>query len=94
MCMSTTCPNNKSGIGADFLCNCKPMEEKQTAILYCSLNISCPSCNESIDLLDGPYDDDGIYSTPIFNNNWGELKGRDITCEKCECEFLIEDVEY
>lgn len=30
MCMSTTCPNNKSGIGADFLCNCKSKKEQIT----------------------------------------------------------------
>ena len=23
MCISSTCPNNKSGIGADFMCDCK-----------------------------------------------------------------------
>ena len=68
--------------------------EKQTARLISYLYIDCPSCNKLIDLFDGPYDDEGIYSTPIFNNNWGELKGRDIICEKCECKFLIEDVEY
>jgi hypothetical protein len=28
MCNSTTCPNNKTGIGADFLCHCKPEEDK------------------------------------------------------------------
>ena len=27
MCISTTCPNNKTGVGADFLCSCKPKEE-------------------------------------------------------------------
>lgn len=39
MCNSTTCPNNKSNMGADFLCNCKP-------IIKCECNYEFELINE------------------------------------------------
>ncbi len=38
-----------------------------------SLDVECPYCEREYDLCD--QDDDGVFTTPIFNNIWDELKG-------------------
>lgn len=63
-----------------------------TAYLEYSVNVECPKCEESTDLVDN--DDDHIVSRAIFSNNWDALKGHEVTCEHCGHEFKIEKVEY
>lgn len=63
---------------------------KVEAFLTAQLEVICPHCQHEYDLLniDG-YED---YATPIFNNDWDELKEMEIECPKCEKEFQISEV--
>lgn len=65
--------------------------EKAPATMSFSLDIICPKCGNEIDLTD--CDNDGVYTTPIFNNKWDDLKGELVECE-CGAEFQISEVEY
>lgn len=65
---------------------------KADAYLNASLMVSCPYCNNRFDLFF--YDDDNIFTFPIFNNKWNDLKGQDVECPRCEKEFLIDQVEW
>jgi phage FluMu protein Com len=63
-----------------------------TAILNASLDVECPYCDKDINFFD--HDEDGIYTRPIFNNKWDDLKGMDVTCPHCDSEFVLDDVEF
>ena len=56
-------------------------KEKQDARLRAELLVECPACGEDFDLFDK--DDDGQFLKPIFNNDWGALRGIDIPCPAC-----------
>ena len=56
--------------------------------------IECPNCKEDIDLASGDYDDENFIASAIFSNRWDDLRGHEITCEKCNHEFELESVEY
>ena len=58
--------------------------KKAKAILVWHLFIDCPHCGKQLDLADGEYDQDGIYSRPIFNNNWDYLKKQEVECQKSD----------
>lgn len=63
---------------------------KIEAVLTAQLEVTCPHCQNEFDLLDvDGYED---YATPIFNNDWDELKEMEIECSKCEKEFQISEV--
>ena len=62
------------------------------ALLSWGLHIECPYCSMDIDLSE--MDDDGCYSTPIFNNEWKILEGFEETCPNCKKEFKISSIEY
>ena len=57
-----------------------------------SLNVDCPKCKSSIDLLE--QEGDGEFSTPIFNNRWDELKGEHVICPECDDEFTLDGCRY
>lgn len=57
-----------------------------------SLDIQCPKCEEYTDLADG--DDDGVYSSAVFNNNWDAVKGHEVTCKHCKHEFILDEIQY
>jgi hypothetical protein len=61
-----------------------------------SLVVECPGCKKDIDLASGDYDSnsDCRISGSIFNNKWDDLRGLEITCEKCKHNFELESVEY
>jgi len=74
-----------------------------TAILYISLWLDCPTCGESLDLFDekdcwetGNMDDGSL----AFDLVQGWLKNQDIdevvkgTCTKCGKEFTVDHIEY
>ena len=63
-----------------------------TAYLSWSLDVDCPHCKESVDLSDN--DDENTVFSAIFNNDWGNLKGHEVTCPHCAAEFKISEVEY
>ncbi|HCY86896.1 MAG TPA: hypothetical protein DHV36_17330 [Desulfobacteraceae bacterium] len=56
-------------------------------------HIDCPKCGEELDLAENGYDDDQVYSEPIFNNKWDDLKGDKVICDECEYEFEIHNIE-
>ncbi len=62
------------------------------ATLTCSLEVYCPKCNESIDLLED--DCDYIFSTIVFSKNLDDLKGQEAICPNCDHEFNLTGVEY
>lgn len=57
-----------------------------------SLNVMCKECNEGFDLAE--QDEDGVFSSPIFNNKWDELKGEAVVCPHCGFTDYISDVVY
>ena len=65
--------------------------KKSTAQLSWSLWIECPHCSHDFDLAD--YDEEGQWSTPIFNNEWDKLSGEEVECPECTKVFQIEEVE-
>jgi Zn finger protein HypA/HybF involved in hydrogenase expression len=68
--------------------------EMTTAQLEWSLMLSCPKCEEDIDLASGDYDADNCISEAIFSNRWDDLRGLEIECQECGHEFKLESVEY
>jgi hypothetical protein len=66
----------------------------KTAQLEWSLRLTCPNCEEDIDLADGDHDAENRISCAIFNNKWDDLRGYEIECQKCGHEFELESVEY
>lgn len=64
----------------------------QTARLYWSLYVDCPKCGETFDLAD--HDDEYTCAKAVFTNQWDLLKGREVTCPKCDHEFKLEKVDY
>ncbi len=65
---------------------------KATARLNWNLYIDCPSCDDTIDLVD--QDDDGVYAHAIFNDSWEELTDEIAFCKACDHEFKIASVSY
>lgn len=65
---------------------------KETAVLTWSLYIECPYCHTDFDLAE--YDDDSVYSMPIFNNKWDDLKGEEVECPDCGEYFAIKEAIY
>jgi len=56
------------------------------------LNVECPHCSRVFDLVD--QNDDGCFTTPIFNNRWDDLKGESVECPHCGRESLIVCVQH
>lgn len=65
-----------------------------TARLDWSLRVDCPHCNERFDVVDFDSENDNVIATKIFNNQWDDVAGCEVTCPKCEHEFAIGKVEY
>ena len=65
---------------------------KQVARLIAALLVECPACGEDFDLFDE--DDDYRFQKPIFNNDWGALRGIEITCPSCGNRIEIEKVTW
>ena len=63
-----------------------------TAYVDWSLEIECPSCKQEFNL--AYCDDDGVFASAIFNNNWDSLRGDEVQCIYCEHKFKIDSVEY
>lgn len=68
-----------------------PIREQVTPTLSVSLDVTCPYCDHYYDLL---ADDDGMYSTAIFNNDWADVYGSEEECPNCNEVFIIEEIEY
>ncbi|MDY0251443.1 MAG: hypothetical protein RBR45_15565 [Pseudomonas sp.] len=62
------------------------------ALLWWSLDVKCPHCGQEYDL--SVDDADNRFSHAIFNNDWNDLRGEEVTCPNCEEDFQIEEVEY
>ena len=67
-------------------------KEKQGARLRAELLVECPACGEDFDLFDE--DDDMQFLKPIFNNDWGALRGIEIPCPSCGHWIEIEGVTW
>lgn len=66
-----------------------------TAFLDWSLEVDCPHCDETVDLVElesdsGDYD----IANRIFTSKWGELAGWDVKCPHCKHDFKLEKVHY
>lgn len=70
------------------------MSAKPKAYLQFSIDVDCPECEESFDLCDDKNDYDQRITDQIFNNQWADLKGAEVTCTHCGYEFEIEEVTY
>jgi len=60
-------------------------------IVTWSLDVECPYCHADMDLSD--QDNDGCFSTPIFNNQWDDVVGMEAHCPDCSKDFTISKVE-
>ncbi|CAM0047791.1 hypothetical protein VPHK394_0067 [Vibrio phage K394] len=64
-----------------------------------SVNITCPHCDRSIDLISDDncnYDDDSVVSRQFFTNSrdgWEDI-GLEFTCHHCDGEFELDSLEY
>ena len=67
---------------------------KATATLFWSLDVECPHCKDSFDLVDTDSDNDYSIANKIFNNQWDALNGKEVQCPNCCKEFELEKVEY
>jgi len=71
------------------------VEAKKNIIeVYYEINVDCPSCKKTMDLTENNFDDDGVFSKPLFTNRWDEVKGIKIECIHCDNEFKIDGMEY
>ena len=66
---------------------------KPIARLNYDLYVRCPACGIEFDLIENN-DVDSRISIPLFNNQWGDLGGLEVVCDRCNHEFKIEKVEY
>lgn len=60
-----------------------------------SLDIDCPHCKESVDLVE--YEGncgETTFANAIFSNRWDDLIGFDIECPHYKRDFQIDKVEY
>ena len=62
------------------------------AYLDWSLWVERPKYGNDTDL--SAEDDDSVYVSAIFHNNWGALNGTDVVCSQCHHEFKLDKVEY
>ena len=70
------------------------MNKKSVPVYFgWSLKVECPECQKDLDLTTGDYDNDLELSDPIFNGEWGKLKGFVVKCEFCQKEFKIKEIE-
>lgn len=65
-----------------------------TAWLSWRLEVECPKCSSELDLNNTWYDPDNEIGEAIFNNRWKSLNGFQVTCEFCQHDFVLENVEY
>lgn len=68
--------------------------KQATAFLDYQLDVDCPHCNKTVDLVEHELNGDRGISHCIFTNNWDALKGWDIECPHCNNDFQLEKVEY
>ena len=62
-------------------------------IMTLELEATCPECSHKWDLFDDEYsNDEGQLSDALFKNT-GKFEFL-ATCEKCDCEFNITELEW
>jgi len=64
---------------------------KASLIIY--LYVECVDCGEEFDLMGSPFNDEGEFSIPITNNNWGKIN-EIVECPGCGTKLLIDEIEY
>ena len=69
-------------------------KKKPVATLDWSLDVMCPECNTSIDLVELDHELDYRFSKYIFTNSWDALKDSEVDCPHCNHQFGIDRVEY
>lgn len=62
------------------------------AYLEWSLEVTCPNCNEGVDLSED--DADYVVARKIFHNERDKLKGHECVCNWCNFDFELDGVEY
>ncbi|HHL33862.1 MAG TPA: hypothetical protein ENJ30_05800 [Desulfobulbaceae bacterium] len=70
----------------------KALKSTDLIVRY-SLDIDCPYCGAELDLSDQD-DENGRFSSPIFNNRWEDLVGDSVKCPDCAKEFIISNVGF
>lgn len=71
--------------------------KKADAQISISINIDCPYCEETIDLMDFQYlkDDGYIYSELLRSDGFGKDDWDEVVeCPECNKEFLVGTVEW
>ena len=69
-------------------------ESKPIGRLSWNLYVECPRCEETFDVVDFDSANDCVISLKVFNNQWDDVAGCDLTCQKCQHEFQIGGIEY
>lgn len=66
-----------------------------TAFLDYQIDVDCPHCNESVDLVRLESDaGDNTISGNVFQNRWHLLKGYLVECPHCKNDFELAGLEY
>lgn len=58
------------------------------------LFVDCPCCKEAFNAATVDAENDYVITRLIFNNEWDQVPGCDLTCPNCEHEFQIGEIEY
>jgi hypothetical protein len=67
------------------------MSNKLIAYLDYSINVECPICGHSNDIVD--HDDENKVAYDLFNNKWQDLNF-EFTCKKCDVLLLLDEIRY
>ena len=61
-----------------------------------SVEVTCPVCGDSFDLIGAENDDDNAVTRPMFENTTKSCTNMDIdiVCPGCESELTLDKIEY
>ncbi len=60
------------------------------------VNVGCPNCGKSFDVLSGNNDDDNIVSDALYENTTKSCTdiGYQLSCPDCDLEFELDEIVY
>lgn len=61
-----------------------------------SVEVACPACGDSFDLIGTENDEDNVVTRPMFENTTESCTnmGIGIVCPGCESELVLDKIEY
>ena len=70
--------------------------KKVTGYADYSVNITCPTCGDTFDVIGTENDDDSVVTKPMFENTTKSCTNMDIqiVCPSCDSELILDKLEY